>query len=259
MSTGSLAVVLGNTPNKFTGLQTIGKVVFILNLVLFALFNLCMLVRFILVPRKILGSLHHPVEGLFFGTYWVSVSLILNCTYIYGNPSTGPWLTKALEVTYWMYCTAALLVGLIQYSLFFRLERLNVADAVPAWIFPIYPLLVVGPLAGTILPAQPPAASWKIFASAIMFKGLAWAVSFLLYGLYMQRLMTNALPSPSTRPGMFVSVGPAGKPLFSMATGYSCILTNVCRLHCCWAAFPREPSPQPSSTKLLYQHCSPRW
>ncbi|KAL6161257.1 hypothetical protein ACJQWK_08532 [Exserohilum turcicum] len=210
MSTGSLAVVLGNTPNTFPGLQTIGKVVYIVDLVLFAVFSLCMITRFILVPRKLLGSLHHPVEGLFFGTYWVSVSLILNGAYIYGNSSQGPWLTKGLEVTYWMYCAAAFLVGLIQYSMFFRLERLNVADAVPAWIFPIYPLLVVGPLAGTILPAQPPAASWKIFVSAIMFKGLAWSVSFLLYGLYMQRLMTNALPSPTTRPGMYVSVGPAG-------------------------------------------------
>jgi tellurite resistance protein TehA-like permease len=210
MSTGALAVVLGNTPNTFTGLQTIGKIVFILDLVLFTLFNLLMLARFILVPRKILGSLHHPVEGLFFGTYWVSVSLILNCTYIYGNPSTGPWLAKALEVTYWMYCAAAFIVGVVQYSLYFRLERLNVNDAVPAWIFPIYPLLVVGPLAGTILPGQPDDASWKIFVGGVILQGLAWVVSFLMYGLYMQRLMTSSLPSPTTRPGMFVSVGPAG-------------------------------------------------
>jgi C4-dicarboxylate transporter/malic acid transport protein len=210
MSTGSLAVVLGNTPNTFTGLQTIGKVVFIFDLVLFTIFNLCMLARFILVPRKLLGSLHHPVEGLFFGTYWVSVALILNCTYIYGNTSTGAWLTKALEIVYWMYCAAAFLVGVIQYSLFFRLERLNVGDAVPAWIFPIYPLLVVGTLAGTILPSQPETPSWKIFVGAVLFQGLAWVVSFLLYGLYMQRLMTSSLPSPTTRPGMYVSVGPAG-------------------------------------------------
>ncbi|CAG5163850.1 uncharacterized protein ALTATR162_LOCUS6561 [Alternaria atra] len=210
MSTGSLAVVLGNTPNTFTGLQTIGKIVFIFDLVLFTIFNLCMLARFILVPRKLLGSLHHPVEGLFFGTYWVSVALILNCTYIYGNTSTGAWLTKALEIVYWMYCAAAFLVGVIQYSLFFRLERLNVGDAVPAWIFPIYPLLVVGTLAGTILPSQPETPSWKIFVGAVLFQGLAWVVSFLLYGLYMQRLMTSSLPSPTTRPGMYVSVGPAG-------------------------------------------------
>ncbi|KAF2855566.1 C4-dicarboxylate transporter/malic acid transport protein-like protein [Plenodomus tracheiphilus IPT5] len=210
MSTGALAVVLGNTPNTFTGLQTIGKVVFIFDIILFLLFNGLMVTRFILVPRKLFASLHHPVEGLFFGTYWVSVALILNCAYIYGNTQTGNWLNKGLEVTFWMYCAAAFIVGIAQYSMFFRLERLSVTDAVPAWIFPIYPLLVVGTLAGTILPGQPDDASWKIFVGGVFFQGLAWVVSFLMYGIYMQRLMTSSLPSPSVRPGMFVSVGPAG-------------------------------------------------
>jgi tellurite resistance protein TehA-like permease len=211
MSTGSLAVVLGNTPNKFTGLQTIGKVVFIFDLFLFVLFTGLMITRFILIPRKTIASLHHPVEGLFHGTYWVSVALILNCAHIYGNPKTGSWLTKALEVCFWIYCGIAFIVGVMQYSMFFRLERLNVTDAVPAWIFPIYPLLVVGTLAGTILPSQPDGPSWNIFIGGVFCQGLAWVVSFLMYGLYMNRLMSGSLPSPTTRPGMFVSVGPAGK------------------------------------------------
>lgn len=56
MSTGALAVVLGNTPNTFPGLKTIGKIVFIFDLVLFVLFSLLMAIRFILLPRKLLGK-----------------------------------------------------------------------------------------------------------------------------------------------------------------------------------------------------------
>ena len=118
-----------------------------------------------------------------------------------------------------MYCAAAFIVGVVQYSLYFRLERLNVTDAVPAWIFPMYPLLVVGTLAGTILPEQPEVPSWKIFVGGVILQGLAWVVSFLMYGLYMQRLMTSTLPSPTTRPGMYVSVGPAGKLQHSYIPG----------------------------------------
>ncbi|KAH7398199.1 voltage-dependent anion channel [Pyrenochaeta sp. MPI-SDFR-AT-0127] len=210
MSTGALAVVLGNTPNKFTGLQTIGEILFVFDIVLFLVFNGLMVTRFVLVPRKLLASLHHPVEGLFHGTYWVSVALILNCAYIYGNDKTGPWLTKALEICFWVYCAVAFIVGIVQYSMFFRLERLSVTDAVPAWIFPIYPLLVVGTFAGTILPGQPDGPSWKIFVGGVLLQGLAWVVSFLMYGIYTQRLMTSALPSANVRPGMYVSVGPAG-------------------------------------------------
>ncbi|KAF2829313.1 hypothetical protein CC86DRAFT_368343 [Ophiobolus disseminans] len=210
MSTGALAVVLGNTPNTFTGLQTIGKIVYIVDLVMFLVFNGLMITRFILVPRKLTASLHHPVEGLFHGTYWVSVALILNGAYVFGNDDTGPWLTKALEVCFWIYCAISFTVSIIQYSMFFRLERLNVTDAVPAWIFPIYPLLVVGTLAGTILPSQPDSASWKIFIGGILFQGVSWLISFLMYAIYMQRLMTSALPTANVRPGMYVSVGPAG-------------------------------------------------
>lgn len=210
MSTGALAVVLGKTPNTFTGLQTIGKIVYILNLIMFLVFNGLMTTRFILVPRKLPASLHHPVEGLFHGTYWVSVALILNGAYVFGNSDTGSWLTKALEVCFWIYCAIAFSVSVVQYSMFFRLERLNVTDAVPAWIFPIYPLLVVGTLAGTILPSQPESASWKIFIGGIVFQGVSWLISFLMYGIYMQRLMTSSLPSANVRPGMYVSVGPAG-------------------------------------------------
>ncbi|KAH3944509.1 hypothetical protein HBI56_171880 [Parastagonospora nodorum] len=220
MSTGALAVVLGNSPNTFTGLQTIGKIVFIFDIILFLLFTALMITRFCLVPRKLMASLHHPVEGLFHGTYWVSVALILNCAYLYGHSETGTWLTKALRVCFWIYCAIAFSVSILQYSMFFRLERLNVTDAVPAWIFPIYPLLVVGTLAGTILPSQPDSASWQIFIGGICFQGLAWLISFLMYAIYMQRLMTSQLPSPTVRPGMYVSVGPAGYTaagLFSLA------------------------------------------
>lgn len=56
---------------------------------------------------------------------------------------------------------------------------------------------------------------------AVAFQGLAWVVALLMYSLYTQRLMTGELPSPPTRPGMYVSVGPAGYTaagLISLAT-----------------------------------------
>ncbi|KAH7395201.1 voltage-dependent anion channel [Phaeosphaeria sp. MPI-PUGE-AT-0046c] len=229
MSTGALAVVLGNTPNTFTGLKTIGKIVYILDLVLFLLFTGLMITRFCLVPRKLTASLHHPVEGLFHGTFWVSIALILNGAYVYGHAETGAWLTKALQVCFWIYCAVAFTVSIAQYSMFFRLERLNVTDAVPAWIFPIYPLLVVGTLAGTILPSQPQKAAWEIFIGGILFQGVAWLVSFLMYAIYMQRLMTSHLPSATVRPGMYVSVGPAGYTaagLFSLASQAPKLITE---------------------------------
>ena len=211
MSTGSVAVVIAQTPNQFRGLQTIGKIFFIVDLVLFVAFTALACTRFSLAPRKLWASLHHPVEGLFFGTYFVSIALILNCIQLYGVASCGPWLITTLKVLFWMYAGLVLLVAIFQYYVLFQESRLNVSDAMPAWIFPIYPLLVVGAMAGTIIPSQPQHAAYPMWAGAVMLQGLAWAVSFMMYTIYTQRLMTSHLPSPSTRPGMFVSVGPGSE------------------------------------------------
>lgn len=211
MSTGAVAVVLANTPNRFTGLQTIGKIFFILDIVLFLLFTMIIGTRFALKPAKLGASLQHPVEGLFFGAYWVSVSLIINCMQAYGVPNTGPWLVRALEVIFWLYVGVVLVVGIIQYYFYFQNQRLPVAGAMPAWIFPIYPLLVVGPLAGTLIPSQSGDGAFNMWIGGVMLQGLAWIVSLMMYAIYTQRLMTSTLPPAPTRPGMYVSVGPAGK------------------------------------------------
>lgn len=210
MSTGALAVVLGGTPNQFDGLRIIGKIFYVANLVFFGLFTALMLTRFFLVPQKLWYSLHHPIESLFFGSYWVSLSLILNGMQTYGVPSTGPWLVKTLEVLFWIYCAVVLAVGIFQYYILFQNERLLVNDAMPAWIFPIYPLLVVGTLAGTLIPSQPQSAALPMWVGAVMLQGIGWTVALFMYAIYTQRLMVSSLPEPSVRPGMFVSVGPAG-------------------------------------------------
>lgn len=211
MSTGSVAVVLAQTPNQFRGCQTIGKIFFILDLVLFVPFTALICTRFIIAPKKLWLSMHHPVEGLFFGTYWVSIALIINCIQLYGVSSSGTWLVTTLRVLFWIYSCAVLIVAIFQYFVLFQNSRLSVNDAMPAWIFPIYPLLVVGTMAGVMIDSQPKGSAYPMWAGAVMFQGLAWAVSFMMYTIYTQRLMTSHLPTPSTRPGMFVSVGPGSK------------------------------------------------
>lgn len=210
MSTGSVAVVLANTPNRFPGLQTIGKIFFILDLVLFVAFTILMSLRAFWYPKRFRMSLHYPVEAIFFGTYGVSVALILNASQSYGVPACGPWLVTALRVTFWIYLALSLIVAIAQYYTFFQSERLSIPDAVPAWIFPIYPLIVIGPLAATLIPSQPHAEQVDMWVGAVMLQGLAWMVAFMQYTLVMQRLMTSALPAPAARPGMYVAVGPAG-------------------------------------------------
>ncbi|KAI0382454.1 C4-dicarboxylate transporter/malic acid transport protein-like protein [Hypomontagnella monticulosa] len=217
MATGAIAVLLGQQPYTFPGLTAIGKIFFILDLVLFSLFCVLITCRFVMHPRALRLSLHHPHESFFFGAFWVSISSILYSAQLYGVPSCGPWLVTALRVLFWMYATCALLIVIFQYHVIFDEEELPVADAMPAWILPAYPFLVLGPLAAILEYSQPQQYGIPILIGGLIFEGLGWSVAFIMYTVYFTRLASNGLPEPSKRPGMFVAVGPAGYTATTLA------------------------------------------
>jgi tellurite resistance protein TehA-like permease len=214
MSTGAIATLLGQQPYNFTGLKTIGKIFFILDLVLFFAFSGCIAYRFIKNRGAMSRSLHHPYESFYFGTFWVSIALILYCMQQYGVPSSGPWLIKTLEILFWLYAACVLLVAVFQYHVIFDEENLPVMEAMPAWILPVYPFIVLGPLAAVLLYSQPQESGLRILIAGITFQGLGWCVAFIMYTIYVTRLVNSELPEPDKRPGMYVAVGPAGKSNF---------------------------------------------
>lgn len=204
-----MAALISQQPYTFNGLNVIGKIFFILDLVLFLAFTVLITIRFVLNPRAITKSLHHPLESFFFGTFWVSIAFILYGAQRYGVPACGPWLVKALEISFWTYAGLALLVVVFQYHVIFDTENLPVTTAMPTWILPAYPFLVLGPLAAVLLPSQPPRSALNILIGGIVFQGLGWTIAFFMYTLFLTRLVNSELPGPSKRPGMYVAVGPA--------------------------------------------------
>lgn len=211
MATGAMAMLLSQQTFTFRGLEAIGKLFFLLDLVLFAIFCSLITFRFVTNPSALKRSLHHPHESFYFGAFWVSVDFVLYNTEIYGVPASGPWLVKALEVCFWIYATCAILVVVFQYHVIFDEEELPVRDAMPAWILPAYPFLVLGPFAAALAGNQPTSSAIPIIIAGLLFNGLGWMIAFLMFGLYIARLVQHELPDAPKRPGMFVAVGPAGE------------------------------------------------
>ena len=88
----------------------------------------------------------------------------------------------------------------------------TIAQMTPIWIFPAYPLLLVGPIAGYLannLPSTPPNLMMLMILGGFTCQGVGFLVSLTIYSAFMYRLMTQKLPTEGIRPGMFVSVGPS--------------------------------------------------
>lgn len=163
-------------------------------------------------------SLHHPLESFYFGAFWVSISMILYCTAIYGVPSCGPWLNKALEVCFWLYGACAILVSVFQYHVIFDTEKLPVFEAMPVWVLPAYPTITLGPLASQLLFTQPQSAGIPILLGGILFQGFGWMIALIMYTIYFTRLINSNVPEEPKRPGMFMAVGPAAYTASTLIT-----------------------------------------
>ncbi|KAH8773321.1 voltage-dependent anion channel [Hyaloscypha finlandica] len=186
MSTGGVAFVLSVIPNRFDGLTGLGTAIFILNLFLFTCVTITICSRFILHPGTLKHSLTNPHEGFFFATFWLSLATMITNTTTYGIPNTGPWIITALRLAFWLVLT----------------------NALPGWVLPIFPAMLVGTLASAIAKIQPAEHALPILVAGLSYQGLGMMVAIMMYGLYFGRLLTSGLPLDMSRPAMFIAVGP---------------------------------------------------
>jgi tellurite resistance protein TehA-like permease len=88
----------------------------------------------------------------------------------------------------------------------------------PIWIFPAYPLLIVGPMAGVLVPYISQKKALDIVVGGVALQGIGFMISVMVYSAYIYRLMTQKLPQESVRPSMFVSVGPSAFTVSGLIT-----------------------------------------
>ncbi|KAL8674128.1 MAG: hypothetical protein Q9168_001465 [Polycauliona sp. 1 TL-2023] len=210
MATGGIANVLYAVPFRFRGLDTIGVIFFLLNMVLFVI-NVSMIsLRFYTFPETFQASYMHPSERLFLPASVVSLSTILINVSQYGLSQAGPWLARAVTVLFWIDAALAVLSSSGIYLLMWSTASFTVETMTPIWIFPIYPLLIVGPHAAILCRSLEPSVAFNIMIGGFTLQGIGFLVAFMIYASFIYRLMTQKLPQASARPGMFVSVGPSG-------------------------------------------------
>ncbi|KIX03080.1 uncharacterized protein Z518_06630 [Rhinocladiella mackenziei CBS 650.93] len=210
MATGGLSLLLSpkNQPHTFPGLETIGKIVYIWDLCVFTLTVTGITYRFVKWPRVLRSSLVHPTESLFFGTAFLSLAGIIIGIAQYGIPNCGDWLIVVYRVLFWIYSAATLVVAVGAYCMLFTNPRLKIQDMTPAWDLPIFPFMLSGTIASSGIEYQPHEFAMPMLFAGLTAQGLGMLVSSFMYASYTRRMINYGFPSPESRPGMFIAVGP---------------------------------------------------
>ncbi|KAE9979199.1 hypothetical protein EG328_001035 [Venturia inaequalis] len=211
MATGGIANVIDSIPQpfRFPHLYALGAIFFILNMVLFV-FNITMIsTRFYLFPHTFRASFVHPTESLFIPAVIISFGTILINITQYGIGRTGPWLETTMLIMFWIYCALAILASSGMYLLIWSTQTFTIAGMTPIWIFPAYPLLITGPFASNLASSLQHPRALRVILGGSILQSIGFLVSLSMYSAFLYRLMTQKLPLEASRPGMFISVGPA--------------------------------------------------
>ncbi|TGO12584.1 hypothetical protein BTUL_0086g00600 [Botrytis tulipae] len=233
MATGGIANVLYSIPYRSNWLRIVGEIVFFLNLIFFVMNCILISLRFKWNPGSFSKSFLSPSESLYIPACMISVGTILVTMCQYGIPKTGLWFQNTMHVCFWAYCTLSVVASSGMYLLLWSTQEFPIANMTPLWIFPAYPLLLTGPVAANLISTLPNATaaarinSTAIAFGAVCFQGIGFLLSLMIYSAFLYRLMTKKLPQETTRPGMFVSVGPSGFTVTAIVSLSNSVQTTI--------------------------------
>ncbi|APA08822.1 hypothetical protein SS1G_02619 [Sclerotinia sclerotiorum 1980 UF-70] len=208
MSTGGVAFTLSVLPIESDALITLGKALFVINIMAFLAITGLMITRFVIHPGTFIHSFTNPHEGFFFATGWLTLATMMTNTTAYGIPNTGPWLIGALRLAFWTYTVCATVLAIVYYHVLFTVKKLVITNVLPGWVLPIFPAMLVGTLASAIAKTQPVESAAQMLVAGLTFQGLGMMLAIMMYGIYFGRLLTSGLPVDASRPAMFIAVGP---------------------------------------------------
>lgn len=206
MSTDGIAILLRATPHRFQGLDTIGLIIFIFDLFLFSGICFTMIARFVLCKGTFVRSIHHPTESLFIPTFFLAIGIIIVGMKQYAH--IGDWMATVLRVLFWIYFVVSFCLAVIQYVVIFTGKPHTIQSMTPAWILPVFPIMLAGPIANSVVALQDTVQGIPIIIAGVAAQGLGFTISILMYANYIGRLMSYGLPQKNARPGMFIAVGP---------------------------------------------------
>ncbi|KAK4497892.1 hypothetical protein PRZ48_010547 [Zasmidium cellare] len=209
-STGGIAVLLSECPKQFHGLETIGKIIFIFNIVLYLTFTAFMITRWVKDPRKIRECFTKAPECYFFGSFWLTFATMIINTQRYGVPHTAPWLIVVVRIFFWFYVANSFLTTNLHIVWIARATPFKASQFQPPMFILVLNAMLTGTVAAAIAETQPEHQRVAIMVAGVAYQGLGWIVCMIFLTLLMTNILENGWPASNLRPGLFIMSGTSG-------------------------------------------------
>ena len=211
MGTGILALAINQFPADIPGLHTIGLVMWLANIALFAVFTALYAARWILFPAEASRIFGHSVISMFFGAIPMGLATIVNGFVTFGVPLWGPIALSIAEGLWWIDAAMSVVIGVGVPFLMFTRQDHAIEKMTAVWLLPIVAAEVAAASAGLIVPhlVDPQAAlRMLVLGYALWAFSVPLAMSMLV--ILVLRLVLHKLPHKDMAASGWLSLGPIG-------------------------------------------------
>ncbi|TKY88422.1 hypothetical protein EX895_002774 [Sporisorium graminicola] len=209
MSLGGMANLFMAKIIDSSGLYYLGIALFFVNIAYLLVLITLQIVRYACTPASFSYTLTHPIECCFVPTALLAYATVINgfASLVAHNENSAGW-GLFLRIAFWVYFAASFIISLVCYTCLFARAEQSLHDMSPAWVLPVFPLMLCGSVASAVVPSQHELGGLLISICGLTCQGLGFTVSCMMYAVLLLRLMTASFPPPRARPGLFMNCGP---------------------------------------------------
>ena len=215
MGTGILSILLLNFPFQFYGLPTIALVLYMINIIIYLIFTILTIARYILYPHIFQLMMKHSAQSLFIGTIPMGLTTITNFTILsiskkkdWGiDLAFGLWIAGLV-----LTCFSCIVVPyyiIVHHN--HQLESMN-----GTWLLPIVPAVVHASSGGLLANYIDVQRGLVILIISYIMMGMGLGLALSIIVIYFYRLAVHKLPPKEVIISSFLPLGPMGQGAYGM-------------------------------------------
>ncbi|MCQ2995165.1 TDT family transporter [Pseudomonas syringae] len=217
MGTGILALALGQLPGNIPALWQLGKIIWLLNIVLFVVFIAMYTARWLMFFHEARQVFGHPTVSMFFGAIPMSLATVINGLVQYGLPSWGDAVISWVHALWWLDVAMAMACGvLIPFMMFTRQEH-SIDQMTAVWLLPVVAAEVAAASGGLIAQHLTHAsAQFNMLITSYVLWAYSVPVALSILVILVLRLALHKLPHENMAASIWLSLGPIGTGALGM-------------------------------------------
>lgn len=217
MGTGILSLALGQWPGHPRLLTRIGEVLWLLNILLFALCTMLYSARWALFYPQAKRVFGHATVSMFFGTIPMGLATLINGLVQYGLPRWGEAALHWAYALWWLDAGLALVCGVAIPFLMFTRQEHRIDQMTAVWLLPVVAGEVAAASAGALAPHLADATTrFHLLVASYALWAYSVPVAMSILVILMLRLALHKLPQASMAASSWLALGPLGTAALGM-------------------------------------------